>query len=252
MFEQSQLGLNVVNHRKPASMIVGFILQALGAAGAVLISLLFTEAVPRTKYATFLMSPPSGNQRPVEIVQSKPRAVPVKFKPRACAFCAPAQVPEHAAILVEQQRSEPPADLDTNAVFMGVEGGIDGNSSAFLASSFMRNDPVPPPPPVVKSADRTPDPVRVSSSVALAKLVHRVQPLYPKMALMARIQGSVNLEAVIDEQGNIANLRVVSGHPLLIQAAVDAVSEWRYEPTQLNGLPVAVITTVEVNFKIGG
>ena len=83
-----------------------------------------------------------------------------------------------------------------------------------------------------------------------AKLVNQPRPAYPPLARQARIQGTVRLEAVISKDGAIQNLEVVSGHPLLIQSALAAVQQWRYQPTLLNGAPVEVITTIDVNFTL--
>ena len=79
-------------------------------------------------------------------------------------------------------------------------------------------------------------------------MLTQVKPVYPPLAKQARIQGVVLLEAVISKDGAIDNLRVISGHPLLTQAAIDAVKQWRYKPTLLNGEPVEVVTTITVNF----
>jgi len=98
---------------------------------------------------------------------------------------------------------------------------------------------VPPPPP---------QRLRVGGNVAQASLLTQVKPVYPPLAKQARIQGVVLLEAVISKDGAIDNLRVISGHPLLTQAAIDAVKQWRYKPTLLNGEPVEVVTTITVNF----
>ena len=91
----------------------------------------------------------------------------------------------------------------------------------------------------LKGAPRTPD------------LIRQVRPRYPALAKQARIQGTVILEAVISKRGFVENLRVVKGHPLLIQRALDAVKQWRYKPTVLNGVPVEVITRITVNFNSG-
>jgi periplasmic protein TonB len=88
--------------------------------------------------------------------------------------------------------------------------------------------------------------------VQQANLIRQVKPPYPPLAKQARIQGAVVLEAVISKQGGVENLRVISGHPLLIQAALDAVKQWKYKPTLLNGEPVEVVTTVTVNFNLSG
>ena len=83
-------------------------------------------------------------------------------------------------------------------------------------------------------------------------LIHRVQPLYPPLARQARIQGQVVLRAVIRRDGVIENLQVLSGHPMLVQVAIDAVKQWRYRPFSLNGEPVEVETQVTVNFVLSG
>jgi protein TonB len=88
----------------------------------------------------------------------------------------------------------------------------------------------------------------VGGNVQSANLLTQVKPAYPPLAKQARIQGVVVLEAEISKEGSIDNLKVITGHPLLIQAAIDAVKQWRYKPTLLNGEPVAVVTTITVNF----
>ena len=85
-----------------------------------------------------------------------------------------------------------------------------------------------------------------------ARLVNQARPVYPPLARQARVQGTVRLEAVISKEGSIEELTVTSGHPLLVQAALDAVKQWRYQPTLLNGVAVEVITTIDVNFTLGG
>jgi protein TonB len=83
-------------------------------------------------------------------------------------------------------------------------------------------------------------------------LMHRVQPEYPTLARQARIQGIVVLRALITRDGKIANVQVVSGHPLLVQSAIDAVRQWTYRPYQLNNEPVEVETQVTVKFALSG
>lgn len=105
----------------------------------------------------------------------------------------------------------------------------------------------PPPPPPPRSAKK---PLRVGGYVRLAEPIHKVQPVYPEHARRARIQGVVVLQAVIDEEGKVAELRVISGHLLLVPAALEAVRQWRYSPTLLNGQPVSVATTISVSFQL--
>lgn len=105
-----------------------------------------------------------------------------------------------------------------------------------------------PPPAEVKPAHAAP--VRVSEGVQAAKLLRRVLPEYPQLAKIARVQGVVQLVAVISRDGTIQELRVVSGHHLLVPAAVAAVRQWVYRPTLLSGQPVEVIAPIEVRFQL--
>ena len=98
----------------------------------------------------------------------------------------------------------------------------------------------------------TPQRVRISSGVAVGLLAKRVSPDYPATARAARIQGMVILKVNIDKEGNVYNLETVSGHPLLVPAAIDAVKQWKYTPYLLNGTPVEVETQVQVTFTLAG
>ena len=115
----------------------------------------------------------------------------------------------------------------------GVLGGIIGGA---LGSNL------PPPPKQVR--------IRVGGNVQQARLVSQPKPLYPPLAKQARIQGLVKLQAIIAKDGTIVQLEVLSGHPLLVQSAMDAVRQWRYQPTLLNGEPVEVVTTIDVVFTL--
>lgn len=101
-------------------------------------------------------------------------------------------------------------------------------------------EPPPPSPP--------PKPPRSGGKVKQAKLIHKVEPIYPELAKKSRVQGDVILEAVIGLDGNTHNIKVISGHALLRQSAVNAVKQWKYEPATLNGDPIEVATTITVKF----
>ena len=107
----------------------------------------------------------------------------------------------------------------------------------------------PPHSPIVTAAP--PGPIRVSIGVLMAKLVKKVIPEYPPLAKTARVSGVVHLLGVIAKDGTIQNLQVIGGHPLLTRAALEAVRQWIYEPTLLNGQPVEVIAPIDVNFTLG-
>ena len=104
--------------------------------------------------------------------------------------------------------------------------------------------------PVPKVA--TPTRVRVSQGVTSGLLIRRIQPTYPPLAKQARIAGAVVLQAEISKDGSIQNLHVISGHPMLVPSAIEAVKQWKYKPYILNGEPVEVETTITVNFTLAG
>jgi protein TonB len=133
----------------------------------------------------------------------------------------------------------PGGDLGVQGLRPGLPDGI----SRFGVGTM----PVAPPapPPTVGRTFRT-------STIQEGNLIRRVQPAYPPLAITARIQGPVVLEAVISKAGAIENLRVLSGPPMLVKAAIDAVSQWRYRPYILNSEPVEVETQITVNFTLGG
>jgi periplasmic protein TonB len=107
----------------------------------------------------------------------------------------------------------------------------------------------PPHPPTVPTAPS--GPIRVGGDVQMAKLLKKIIPEYPALAKAARVSGMVRLLGVIAKDGTIRNLQLVSGHPLLARAALEAVKQWVYQPTLLNGQPVEVIAPIDVNFMLG-
>jgi protein TonB len=92
--------------------------------------------------------------------------------------------------------------------------------------------------------------LRIGGNVEAAKLINPVQPVYPEQARQAHIQGTVRLHLVLAKDGSVAQVQVVSGHPLLVQAALDAVRQWCYRPTLLNGEPIEADTVVDVVFAL--
>jgi protein TonB len=95
-----------------------------------------------------------------------------------------------------------------------------------------------------------PQAIRVGAEIQKANLLNQVTPAYPPLAKAARVQGTVSFQITVGKDGTVQNLQLVSGPPLLVQAAMQSVSQWVYKPTLLNGNPVAVITTADVNFTL--
>jgi len=155
---------------------------------------------------------------------------------------APTKIPDKVQMIKED---DAPPDLGAG-VPGGVPGGIPGGSAGGVIGGIVNSTPVAVP----KIA--APQRVRVSTGVATGLLIRKVTPNYPQLAKQARIQGSVVLQAEISKDGTIQNLQLISGHPMLAPAAIEAVKQWRYKPYLLNGEPVAVETQVVVNFSLSG
>jgi protein TonB len=135
----------------------------------------------------------------------------------------------------------------------GVPGGTAGGTVGGVIGGIISSTPnvAPPPPPPVKK-EAPPKRIRVGGAVQKARIVKQVRPVYPALARQARIQGTVKLTAEIAKDGSIQKLDVLSGHPLLIPSALQAVKQWRYKPTLLNGQAVEVLTQIDVNFTLSG
>jgi protein TonB len=126
----------------------------------------------------------------------------------------------------------------------GISGSAMLGAYSPLTAQAGQASPEPPPPaPGVKR-------ITIGGNVQSAKLVQQARPVYPPLAKQARIQGVVRLQAVIAADGTMKNLAVISGHPLLVPAALEAVRQWVYATTLLNGEPVEVITQIDVNFTL--
>jgi protein TonB len=124
----------------------------------------------------------------------------------------------------------------------GVEGGVPGGVVGGVVGGLPEAPPPPPPPPQ--------QPIRVGGNIKTPNKVRDVKPVYPPIAQSARVQGVVIIEATIGPDGRVKDAKVLRSIPLLDQAALDAVKQWVYTPTLLNGVPVPVIMTVTVNFTL--
>jgi protein TonB len=155
---------------------------------------------------------------------------------------APKVIPKEVKIIKE----DPEPDMGSVGAVGGVPGGVAGGSMGGVLGGVIGGIGTAPPPPKPKPTG----PIRVGGNVQAARIVNRVQPVYPPLARQTRISGTVRLHAIISKDGTIQQLEVISGHPLLQQAALDAVRQWRYQPTLLNGEPVEVDTTIDVIFSL--
>src|SRR6266404_5732769 len=139
---------------------------------------------------------------------------------------------------------------DLGGVEGGVPGGVAGGQLGGSLGGVLggTGTSIPIPPPQQPAAKRI---VRIGSSLKAPRQTYSLQPEYPPLARQTHVSGTVIVNAVIDEHGNVVGARALSGHPLLIPAALKAVLQWKYEPTLLNGTPVAVEMEVKVHFSLG-
>lgn len=209
------------------------VLQTTLAAIIVLIPYLYPDALPRKFLAVPLIAPPPPAAAP--IVEQRTAAPPAtRSELLQTTIAAPTQIPHGIAAIVD-----PPGMVTGNALGIAGPGAL--NTGAL--------GPVTPVP--VVHAPKPTGPIHVSSGVAQGQLILPIQPRYPAIAVASRIQGTVVVAAVIAKDGRIESLRVLSGPPMLVTAAVEAIQQARYRPWKLNGEPVEVETTINVNFQLG-
>ena len=231
--------------KRGATTLLSFVLQVLLVGVLILIPLICTEALPKQQLMTFLVAPPPPPPPP-----PPPAAVPIKVVKQIQSDLSngqlrtPTKIPEKVQMIKEEEA--PPPVMASGGVVGGVPGGIPGGQMGGVIGGIISSTPVAVP----KVA--TPARVRVSQGVSSGLLIKKVQPNYPPLARQARIQGQVLLQAQISKDGSIENLSLISGHPMLAPAAIEAVKQWRYKPYMLNGEPVAVDTQVVVNFTLSG
>jgi protein TonB len=228
--------------KRGTTTLFSFVLQLLLIGVLVLLPLIFTEALPRQQLMTFLVAPPPPPPPP------PPPAAEVHIVKRIQSeldngqLRTPTAIPKKIQMIKEDE--QPPA-TGVAGVVGGVPGGVPGGTMGGVLGGMLSSTPVAIP----KAA---PQRVRVSAGVQQGLLIRKVTPTYPALARQARIQGTVVLQALIGKDGAIQNLRVVSGHPMLTGAALDAVKQWRYKPYYLNNEPVEVDTTINVIFSLSG
>jgi protein TonB len=216
------------------TVLVSLVFQVTFLGILLLIPLIYTEALPKAMLATLLVAPPPPPPPPPPPAQVQVvRKVQVHLMD-AGKLMAPKTIPKNVTIIKEE--AEPDMGMG------GVVGGVAGGSMGGVMGGALGLGPAPPKP--VQSR------IKVGGNVTAAKIINRTAPNYPALARQTRISGTVRLHAIIAKDGTVQQLEVLSGHPLLVQAALDAVRQWRYQPTLLNGEPVEVDTTVDVIFSL--
>jgi protein TonB len=218
---------------------ISLALHTIGILLIVIVPILQPDILPEptSVVKAFFVEPAAAPPPPPPPPPPAPRQVQVRPQPQVAPqdpskFTAPVAIPQE--IKPEQSLN----DFNDGGVPGGVEGGVPGG----VVGGVVGGLPDAPPPPQAA--------VRVGGQVKAPKKVRDVKPVYPEIAKQARLVGVVVLECTISPQGRVTDVKVLRGIPLLDQSAIDAVRQWLYTPTLLNGVPVPVIMTVTVNFSL--
>lgn len=243
MFEDSLFASTARrNRRRGWAAALSFAVQAVVLGVFVLVPLLYTDALPITSLRGYIeIPPPPGRPAPPQQQPVHQAARPRPTEIQDHVLMQPPAIPHQIARIIDPP--EPPV-LDGPGV-IGTTGGI-GNGSPVLNDIVSETTrtvarPVNVAPPRV---------VPLSTGITEGMLIRKVTPPYPVLAKAAGIQGQVMLQATIGHDGAIENLQVISGHPMLVRAALEAVKQWRYRPYLLNNQPVDVETQIIVNFTL--
>jgi protein TonB len=225
--------------------------QALLVTCAVLAPMILPQVLPRAAWIATITAP--GSPPPGPVVRPR-TAVSGASQIFRHLLLVPVRIPPKAMTILDEDE---PVMAGSSGVTGGVQNGDATGVAGGLLKSIMGDNAriapiVKPPEPVANTA---PKPVLAKPSrisvIEMGRPIHRVEPLYPALARQMRIAGVVELRGVIGTDGRIHELKVLSGHPMLVRAAVDAVSQWIYAPTILNGQAVEVAAPITVNFKLG-
>jgi len=231
----------LLNHRanRQWNFLASLSAELLVVSLALLIPLASSDHLPAFHWQSIAVRPAPA-PLPVEVAPTHNRAatspLSVAPAPRPIFHLGHESSPHPVQTAVFS--TEAPPNISVTSV-----GGSADAADRFLSI-------VPAPHPNAPSAPVSSVPIKVGGTVQMAKLIRKVIPEYPPLAKAARISGVVHLIGTIGKDGTIRNLQLVGGHPILARAALEAVEQWVYEPTLLNGEPVEVIAPIEVSFTL--
>jgi len=242
--------------RKPVDWVISLGIHLAIVAIVMLIPLFVTQAIDlgQLRY-TYLVAPslgaPSVPAPPPPPAAAHPQQAP-RPQTLTTQLIAPVAIPK--AIEMPRVAEEPPSE-EAIGVAGGVVGGVPGGQIGGVLGGTLGGEGLSAPPPPLPTPTPAPasvpsGPLRVGGEVKAPHTIFAPQPEYPVLAKQARLQGIVQIEAVIDEHGNVVQMKAVSGSGILIPAAMRAVAQWKYEPTYLNGEPYPVSLTVTITFHM--
>jgi periplasmic protein TonB len=229
----------------PAPVMASIAGHAVALSLVVVLPLMYAaDRLPKVPVMmAFVAAPPVPPPPPPPRTPARSAEKPATARPQSApapgAFAVPLEAP--SAIV-----PEPPAAMYSGEG--GVEGGIEGGVAGGIVGGLVAAPPPPPPPPVAPPALKPSEPVRIGGKIAAPGLVKRVEPIYPDLALMAKVGGMVILEAVVDADGSVESVRILRSVKFLDGAAMEAVKQWKYSPLILNGVPTPFVLTVTLNF----
>jgi protein TonB len=248
IFSDSLLEYGPQRKKKFLATTTSFFLNCLALGVLLILPLIFTEQLPRAQLLTFLVAPPPPPPPPPPAVVEVQRMVhQIQTDMLSTGqLRTPSKIPQRVEMIKEDEA--PPPMPATGGVVGGVPGGVPGGQLGGVIGSIVSTASNLAAVPKLAAPQR----IRISQGVTKGLLIHREEPSYPPLAKSARIQGEVVLSAVIGVSGEIENLQLVRGHPMLVPAAIAAVKQWRYKPYLLNGQPVEVETTITLVFALTG
>jgi periplasmic protein TonB len=233
---------------KTLDFLVALLLHVVVIGGPILAGLYYTDTINLKQLtATLLVAPPPPPPLPPAAAGVVKAQAPKHVFVSGGKLLAPTVIPRQIAEI-----KEAPLEPDSlGGVVGGVPGGVTGGQMGGVLGGVIGGILNTTAKPIAPTTGKPGAPVRVGGRVRPPKVILQTPPEYPPLARQARIQGQVKIDAILDEQGNVIDMKVVSGPPLLYQAALDVLKKWRYEPTYLNDQPIAVEMIVTITFQLG-
>jgi len=252
VLDDALLGDSFAGHRHTAAeWLISIGVHAAIVAAVLIVPLLYTQVIDLHQFeVTYLAAPlvpaPPPPPPPAAAVA---RQVPRKALPATAKLTMPIAIPKK--IPVPSAVPEAASDI-VAGVAGGVAGGVPGGQIGGLLGGMVESagPAAPPPPPPVAEAVVSSGPLHVGGEVKPPRELYKPPPKYPLLAVQARIEGDVQIDALIDKDGKVVQARAISGPGVLIPAALEAVKHWKYQPTYLNGVPWPIELTVHVTFSL--
>jgi protein TonB len=238
----------IASSSKTMDLMVALMVHAVLIGGPILAGLYYTDTLNLKQFAaTLLVAPPPPPPAPPAAAAMIKTQAPKRVLMQSGKLLAPTYIPRQVA-----QIKEAPLEADAFAgIAGGVPGGVPGGTMGGVIGGIIGGTPTAFKPAAPTNEGRK-QPLRVGGRVREPRVITKVAPEYPALARQSHLSGEVVIDTVLDEQGNVTDMKIVSGPPLLYNAALVALGKWKYEPTYLNEQPIAVRMIVTVRFQMGG